>query len=312
MKKTIACQEEKMKPKLLMFDLEYHKKTHSSHFFRDFLEDNFDIVSYYEPIAQTQREDFQSIIDADNYAAVLFFQVTPLPDIAQKLRHPNLIYVPMYDTVFDWTKEHWQAYKNFKVVSFSKTISQLLLEMNFSVFPIQYYPEPMLFEPGNPDEVFFWQRVGYFGTHQVTKLIQPPKRLHLHAAIDPGHSGELPTEQEISDYKMTFTTWFETKEQVTEIIRQKGIYIAPRMLEGIGMSFLEAMSMGKAVVAFNRPTMNEYIRDGINGYLFSEHLKQIDFSNLAEIQKNAWNSVKEGREHYLETLSELPSFLLDA
>lgn len=299
-----------MKPKLLMIDLAYHQKTKSNAFFRTLLSASFDVVDHYEPVAQTQREDFQSLIDRENYAVVLFFQVTPSPAVARTLRHPNLIYVPMYDSVYDWTKEHWQAYRSFRVVSFCQTVTQLLLEEGISVFPVQYYPEPQAFEPGHPDEVFFWQRVGYFGTHQVTRLIQPPKRLHLHVAMDPRHQGDLPTEQEIADYKMTFTTWFETQEEAWTLIRGKGIFIAPRMLEGIGMSFLEAMSMGKAVVAFDRPTMNEYIKDGITGYLFQERLKPIDFSNMAQVQLNAWNSVRAGRARYLETVAQLPAFLM--
>ncbi len=35
------------------------------------------------------------------------------------------------------------------------------------------------------------------------------------------------------------------------------------------MSFLEAMAMGKAVVAADNPTMNEYLTHNVNGYLFN-------------------------------------------
>lgn len=63
-------------------------------------------------------------------------------------------------------------------------------------------------------------------------------------------------------------------------INEKAIFIAPRDYEGIGLSFLEAMAMGKAVVGVNNPTMNEYIADGKIKYFFDlDNIKEIDFSN---------------------------------
>ena len=51
-------------------------------------------------------------------------------------------------------------------------------------------------------------------------------------------------------------------------LRRAGIYFAPRLYEGIGISFLEAMAMGKAVVAPDNPTMNEYVTHNVNGFLY--------------------------------------------
>jgi glycosyltransferase involved in cell wall biosynthesis len=55
------------------------------------------------------------------------------------------------------------------------------------------------------------------------------------------------------------------------------------------------MAMGKAVIAIDNPTMNEYIEDGKNGYLFSlKHPKEIDLSNIEQVQKNTYNFMNEG------------------
>ena len=55
-----------------------------------------------------------------------------------------------------------------------------------------------------------------------------------------------------------------------------GVVLAPRRKEGIGMAFLEAMAMGKCVVAHDDATMNEYIVDGESGLL-------VDFDRPARI-----------------------------
>jgi glycosyltransferase involved in cell wall biosynthesis len=73
---------------------------------------------------------------------------------------------------------------------------------------------------------------------------------------------------------------------MTDLIKQAGIYIAPRKLEGIGISFLETMVMGKAVIAQDAPTMNEYIENGINVYLVDFNKPEpIDLSNIEWVQK---------------------------
>ena len=56
------------------------------------------------------------------------------------------------------------------------------------------------------------------------------------------------------------------------------------------MGFLKAMAMGRCVIAPNTPTMNEYIEDGINGFLYDlRNLSPLKIENVREIQKNAEN-----------------------
>ena len=99
-------------------------------------------------------------------------------------------------------------------------------------------------------------------------------------------------------------------EKIGGLIRQKGIYVAPRDLEGIGMSFLEAMAMGKAVIAVDNPTMNEYIEDGKTGYLFDlKNPKKIDLSNIEQVQKNAFDFMREGRKKWEKDKEKIIDFI---
>ena len=76
------------------------------------------------------------------------------------------------------------------------------------------------------------------------------------------------------------------------------------------MPFLEAMAMGKAVVANNAPTMNEYIQHNINGYLIDfRNPKEIDFSNIETIKLNAHNSIIKGYETWKNNSFKIIEFI---
>jgi len=97
---------------------------------------------------------------------------------------------------------------------------------------------------------------------------------------------------------------------MVDYIEDLGIYVAPREFEGIGMSFLEAMSMGKAVIAVDKPTMNEYIENNKNGYLYDlDNIKNIDFSNIEEIQKNAHSFIKKGYNIWMKRRFKIIDFI---
>ena len=59
------------------------------------------------------------------------------------------------------------------------------------------------------------------------------------------------------------------RDEYLNFLAQSNIYIAPRAVEGVGLTFIEAMVRGCSVFAFNAPTMNEYINHKSNGYLLN-------------------------------------------
>ena len=60
---------------------------------------------------------------------------------------------------------------------------------------------------------------------------------------------------------------FIPKDEYLKLVKEHGVYIAPRPREGIGMSFLEQLAMGKCVIAHDDNTMNEYIENGKSGII---------------------------------------------
>jgi glycosyltransferase involved in cell wall biosynthesis len=138
-----------------------------------------------------------------------------------------------------------------------------------------------VYDFAEPLSAFFWERrPSHEPTLQrVVKLCTELgiSSLHLHAAPDFRQgSGQRLTRPEMfvmDGIQVTTSTWFEDRSHLDRVAERAHVFFAPRALEGIGMSFLEAMARGQIVVAPDKPTMNEYIRHRTSGILY-------DFSNL--------------------------------
>jgi hypothetical protein len=92
---------------------------------------------------------------------------------------------------------------------------------------------------------------------------------------------------------------------------QHNVYFAPREVEGIGFSFLEAMASGMCVVAPNMPTMNEYISNGTNGLLYSlEKRFPVDLSRAKEIGARARETIERGFVDWQKQKEWLVDFLV--
>lgn len=119
------------------------------------------------------------------------------------------------------------------------------------------------------------------------------KSVNFHKVIDPGHSF-VPPSGSYNDIT-TYSEWFDTREEMQRLIGQSAIYMAARPQEGIGMSFLEAMAMGKCVVASDDTTMNEYIVHGENGLLYDyKRPVPLKLYDIRRIQKNTIRYIKKG------------------
>jgi glycosyltransferase involved in cell wall biosynthesis len=282
-------------PKLAYIGHSYHEKTRSSAFFLEYLKQYFDVEVIVDRAWSGIPLPDLSFIDK-SYFGVVFFQTQPTRNLLDQIRNENVVFVPMYDSIADLGYGYWRELRGLKVINFSRTLHNRLLTWGFESMYIQYFPEPSEFTGGSADEVFFWRRISKIDLAVVAALFQGKDvRLHIHRAMDPRQSSVAISRDDEVRFGITYTDWFETREEMLDVVRQKGVFIAPRVREGIGMSFLEAMSMGKAVVAVDNPTMNEYIEHMKTGYLFDlERPKSLDFSGVRQVQRNAYQRVSEG------------------
>jgi len=190
-------------------------------------------------------------------------------------------------------------------------LHEKLKSWGFESIYVKYFPKPQEFVPGNKNEVFFWQRLTNINIKNIINLFEKKDlKIHIHKAIDPNQEFIQPSREDEKKYQITYSEWFETREQMWDLIKKKGIYIAPRELEGIGLSFLEAMAMGKAVVAIDNPTMNEYIEHNKTGYLFDlSKPENIDLSNIENIQKNTYEFMQKGYAEWEKNKKKIIDFI---
>jgi hypothetical protein len=295
--------------KILLIDHPYRKKTNSIGFLGRLLEKRFEVTTYYET---TNHVDYGN--DLDSFDAVALFQVG-VGDINRRLRHRNIIFFPMYDNIGLGDEYTWKSIGDTKVISFCRRLFDEVRSFGGRALYSQYYPEAgsIIEGTGSGGGLFFWQRTEAIGWPQVKLLLgnhQVPS-VHIHRATDPGCPFSAPTAVEDISYNIRYSDWFSTRAGFLAVLNENRYFIAPRVSEGIGMSFLEAMAMGKIVIAANRPTMNEYITDGVSGLLFDpDSPTMMDFSRAAVVEKNVLDSVSDGQARWKRHQDEILDFMM--
>jgi len=127
---------------------------------------------------------------------------------------------------------------------------------------------------------------------------------------DPGHKNLLPSHEDVKKYNIKISNGWIEKNEYKKLLSECNVFIAPRPYEGIGTSFLEALSTGMAVIAPNNATMNEYVVHNKNGYLYDlSNPKEINLNNITKIRKEAKKSAIKGFEKWKKEKYELLSFV---
>jgi glycosyltransferase involved in cell wall biosynthesis len=290
------------KPKILFIGHGYHQKTLSNSFLLDILKESFDVKIYYDETWQNGPQVNKEIFFKEEYHCIIFYQIAPYRITLTNEKIKKVIFIVMYDGLdFKGIIKNFHTFFNKIIfINFSKTIHFQLINLGLQTYYFQYFPTPQEKCLGDKNKLFFWQRRNDINLNLVEKLFANyPINIHLHQALDPHQLIEKPSEEHIKKFQLASSDWFNSKEEFLSAIKDKTFFIAPRIKEGIGMSFLEAMAMGKIVIANNDATMNEYIEHGVNGYLFDyKNPKPLIFDNLDKIQDNAYEAVEQGYKQF--------------
>jgi len=288
--------------RMLLISHAFHQKTKSIGFLMDlFMQDYILEACYLDP---SQGEDVgDSARDiTEPVDLVLCIQVVPSQELLRRFARSRWVYVPMFDFSETWGLEQWLPFRNARILSFSKHLTARLVRWGFDVKDVQYFPEPRkVMNWGNEGRVFFWNRVESINLTIVDALLAAStvRSIHVHCSMDPGETFQAPSDALRRRFEISESQWFETRDQFTDLMEACSFYIAPRMKEGIGMSFLEAMAHGRCVIAPDHPTMNEYIIHGENGFLYDpEAPRPLDIRAVRSIQERTLASIEIGRRRW--------------
>lgn len=302
-------------------DHSYHRRTRSTAFLPDILERHGHRVDFFWDEAWQGGAPVEWAAIQD-YDIVIMFQsfCTPPAKYFRQV-HPNVIYIPMLDQFGFWSKANinlsafWEPFQGSKVLNFSKTLHHVVLSFGIYSHSIRYFQPPVENIKVEGLHGFFWLRNDHYISWKTIRTLIGGAQFdsfHIHMAPDPGSPNPShPSLDEITQHNVTTSTWFDDKSKLDRIIDKANIYFAPRPGEGIGQSFLEAMSRGKCVVSPDQGTMNEYIVHGVNGLLYDLNTpRAIDFSRTSELGWMAQQTVRDGYEQWKQAEEELVAFII--
>jgi glycosyltransferase involved in cell wall biosynthesis len=278
-----------MRKRLIFVGIPEHCKTHSTDFFLTLLKNEYDVdyVDY-------EKSDEEIYTSADR---IVFWQRPPAKRLVEALPANKIVFIPMYDEARNYQRATIRSLAEYRIISFCRSMHEDLVRFGFNSIYRQYFPEPALREPIAVERIgaYYWERETCYINEAIPfriieKLLEKKLiSLHIHSE-KPCNDGECFGGMEISR-----SSWFAEKTDMLSTLRKNSLYIAPRESEGIGMSFLEAIANGLAVVGADNPTMNEYISNEINGYLYNLLNPQpLNLKNLYEVRKRSLESCVAG------------------
>ena len=318
MMKKISPSNKIPKKKLALVDHSFHQTSDGTSFLIDLLEKHFEVKIFWDEAWQGKERTRLEIIPGQGFDTIILFQEMGYTEEELKITADiNLILIPMLDHTFTKPFETWEKFKHAKIINFSSRFHEKLKKFGLTSRYFQYFPPPsdLPLPSGDQRQIsgLFWQRTDQITWDHIKVLIKNAnfKKIHLHTAVDPpGFPVILPSKSETKKYNITLSRWFPQKQDYLDILDNVDVYFAPRLYEGIGMAFLEAMARGKCVVAPDNPTMNEYIIHGKTGLLYDpRNPKPLDFSNIKEIRENAREYIKQGHQNWLKAQKELVAFI---
>jgi hypothetical protein len=304
--------------RILYIDHSFHKKTLSTNFFVEILRKFGEVDIAWDDGWDVAWDDGSAaseyVAKTAGYDAVVVFQLPHVISSLAKSKALNLIYVPMFDAAYDLPKKFWRGLRAVKVLCFSAAMYQIARRHELESLYLRYFPafegDVALTDSASRPGIFLWQRRPFPSWETLASSIPANTfgKVHIHAALDPGFDEvKFPQKIELNLFSFSSSDWFKDKRELYEKMNGFEYYFAPRDREGIGFSFIDAMSRGMAVIGLDLPTLNEYVVHGENGYLLSaEEVRRFGLpeSSLA-VREKSLHYMKKGaaifarRQEYL-------------
>ena len=233
----------------------------------------------------------------------VFCQKRPPNKVFSSKPFAKVLWIPMWNNVKNMSAKEWGSVpKSMRILSYSPLITKKSIAAGLSTLQVRYAPNPAAFSPAsweNGNILYYWNRVGMLKKADLIRLCRELdiKKLLFRPDLDPGIPGErgYSLTSEEAGVKIEIVPLFESAAIANQFISQANVVIAPRPFEGVGLTFLEAMAAGKAVLAIDRPTMSEYIEQSQTGVLLRDRQSWFNKKPLlsATVAKNqGWSKLK--------------------
>lgn len=296
MRHSATANVGKVRREIVIVDHAFHERTVSSQFLIELLHGPEATVHFVEPDAPNLLE----LLQASPSRALVFIQLRPTPRMLRALGHRNVTWVPMRDDLrYESTRLRRLAGSNIKLINFCCEAHKVFVDRGQPSLAVRYWPQPLPARERTQrthSRIFLWDR-GQVQWLLLKRLIgeQPVDSVVLRLAPDPKNESQMPSKEDIRRYRIEVVEGWLEQNDYQALLHSCDVFVAPRWLEGIGMAMLGAMAAGLAVLAPNRPTMNEYVVPGRNGWLFDPAQPvPIDLSDWLALGQQAQRDCKTG------------------
>jgi hypothetical protein len=294
------------RPRLVYVGHSHHLKTGSVEFLTSLLAAHFEFVRVADESWQAGRPALTAgRINAEQPDIVVFFQLILAPRELRRLQCRNIVWIPMHDNVrYRSSRYRRYAASGLKSLHFSAATETFFSRLGYETLRVQYFPPAgaVRMPPAEP-QLFFWVRRKELSWPLLKTLLGDfrPARIVLRHEPDPGYEPpELPSPADVAEYKIDVHRGWMERASYAQLVAACQLFMAPRLLEGIGQAMLEAMAHGLAIIAPDAPTMNEYVRDGQNGYLYDpQRPSPLRFDRWRELARRAQADVDAGHRQWL-------------
>lgn len=296
--------------KIALICYTHHKRSKAFDYLNDILSERFVVVRVWDDSWQGGNPVDLDEINEGDFDCIVFTQVFPKYQYLKKIKCRNVTWIPMYDSEVNSRPSKYLSliYNRVKVFSFSRTLYERLLSYGSDIEYGKFFLKPIS-QPKKANgslKVFYWPRTELINWDLVKKLLGGSfkGKVIIQNAPDPKNSFRLPSTEDYKKYNIeVIDRWLDFEEGL-KVRSSCDIFVAPRLYEGIGLTFLEAMASGVAVLSPNNSTMNEYIVNGINGYLYDvNNPQEVDFTEIDKIKANAYKTIIDGYKDWQKNQS---------
>lgn len=217
-----------------------------------------------------------TILDQSNQEKLLFLQIIPpIKLLSNPLK--KVIWIPMWDHVQSLPDSWWTSLPkgSLRIIAYSARVAEKADRFGIESLNVKYYPDPHAFPKvswkSKKRTLMYWNRFGLISPQlliticnwfNVSKMIYFPR---LDRGAKKEHGFYFP--KRVGNVFIQSFDKFIPEQQYRKLLNESQIFISPRRKEGVGLTFLEAMASGCAVLAYDDSTMNEYIQHKENGFL---------------------------------------------
>jgi hypothetical protein len=208
----------------------------------------------------------------------------------------------MWDQVRDYDAAWWRALPGeLRVVAFSDAVAGRARDAGLRVLRLRYAPDPDALAPApwdGPRTAFYWNRTGLAGPRLLERLCRAWRldRLLFRGRLDPGAdpAAAYALPPRLGRTTVETVGFFDDAAEYQRLMDGVNVYLAPRAAEGVGLTFLEALARGCAVLALDAPTMNEYIRHGQTGLLLQPAVPPLALRRLRGLRQRGRRLLGQG------------------